>query len=58
MPITNIDFHIDGHIVHTGQGKIRIFVDGNVTKCPVEFDAFEMGRILKIANEQLDDHDN
>lgn len=56
MPITNIDFHIDEHIIQVGQGQVRIFVNGDTRKQPIEFDAFEIERILKVSTEQLDGH--
>jgi hypothetical protein len=55
MTITNIDFHIDEHLIQVGQGIIRIFKNGDTRKEPIEFDALEVERILRISIEQLDD---
>lgn len=56
MSITNIDFHIDDHLIQVGQGQVRIFIDGNTRKPPIEFDAIELERILRVSAEQLDGH--
>jgi len=59
MSITNIDFHIDTHIIQVGQGVVRIFIDGCTKKPPIkfiEFNALELERILRVSSEQLDGH--
>ena len=56
MAITNIDFHIDDHIIQMGQGYMKIFVNGDTRKQPIEFDALEIERILRVSTEQLDNH--
>lgn len=56
MPITNIDFHIDDHLIQVGQGVIRIFKNGDTRKEPIEFYALEIERILRVSTEQLDEH--
>jgi len=55
MAINSIDFHLDEHLVQIGQGMIRIFKDGDAKKKPIELEALEISRILRIAEEQLDD---
>ena len=55
MAINNIDFHLDEHLVQVGQGMIRIFKDGDTKKKPIELEALEISRILRIAEEQLND---
>ena len=55
MAINNIDFHLDEHLVQVGQGMLRIFENGDNSKEPIELDALEISRVLKVASEQLDD---
>ena len=59
MSITHIDFHVDDHLVQAGDGILRIFPNGDTRKKPIEFDASEIARVLRVATEQIDnaDHD-
>ena len=56
MAITNIDFHVDDHLIQVGQGIVRIFINGCTKKPPLEFNALELERILRVSTEQLDGH--
>ena len=55
MSITNIDFHIDDHLIQVGQGLVRVWENGDTRKEPIEFDQSDISRILKVADEQLGD---
>jgi hypothetical protein len=60
MAIRQIDFHLDKHSIQVRKGKLRVFIDGDRKRKPVELDAMEVMRILRVASEQLeesDDHD-
>lgn len=56
MSITNIDFHVDDHLIQVGQGEMRIFQNGDMRKEPIIFYSDDIERILRIANEQLIGH--
>lgn len=51
MAITNIDFHVDEHLIRVGQGLIRIFLNGDTKKQPIEFDIVEIEQIIMLVNQ-------
>lgn len=51
MPVTNIDFHVDSHLIQVGQGLIRIFLNGDTKKQPIEFDIIEIEQIIMLVNQ-------
>lgn len=56
MAIRQIDFHLDRHSIQVRKGKLRVFVEGNRNRKPVELDAMEVMRILRVASDQLEEN--
>lgn len=55
MAIKQIDFHLDKHTIQVHGGKLFLFVDGNTRKKPIKLDSSEIMRILRVADEQIED---
>lgn len=55
MAIQQIDFHLDKHSIQVRKGKLRVFVDGDRKRKPVELNAMEVMRILRVASDQLEE---